>query len=76
MGLLVHAISYGDQRGVVWSAPILFVLLAPLSGGAFVWIHALKLAFVSASAEDRSDRLLARGMVAGNVEQITGGTRF
>ena len=53
---------------------IFFVLFAPLSGGAFVWIRALGLAFVLASAEDRSDRLLARGMVRGDVEQVAGGT--
>ena len=68
LGLPGRAISHGDQRGVVRPAPILFVLLAPLSGGAFVWIRALGLAFVPASAEDRSDRLLARGVVGGNVE--------
>ena len=76
LGLLAYVVSCGDQRGVVRSASILLVLLAPLCGGALVWVRALGLAFVLASAEDRSDRLLARGMVAGNVEQITGGTRF
>ena len=74
LGLSGRAISCGDQRGVVRPASILLVLLAPLSGGAFVWICALGLAFVPASAEDCPDRLLARGMVGGNVEQITGGT--
>ena len=76
LGLPGRAISHGDQRDVVRPAPILLVLLAPLSGGAFVWIHALGLAFVSASAKDRSDRLLARGMVGGDVEQIAGGAGF
>ena len=33
----------------------------------------LGLAFVLASIEDRSDRLLSRGMVSGDVEQVTGG---
>ena len=36
-------------------------------------VHALGLAFVPASVEDRSDRLLARGVVSGDVEQVTGG---
>ena len=36
LGLLARAISHGDHRGVVRSAPILFVLLAPLCGGALV----------------------------------------
>ena len=67
-------ISYGDQRGVVQSAPIFFVLLAPLCGGALVLVHALGLAFVLASVEDRFDRLLTGDMVRGDVEQVVGGT--
>ena len=76
LGLPTHTISYGDQRGVGRSAPILFVLLAPLCGGALVLVLALGLAFVLASIEDCFDRLLARGMVCGDVEQVTGGTRL
>ena len=68
LGLLARAISRGDQRGVVRSKLILFVLLAPLCRGALVWVRALGLAFVPASAEDRSDCLLARGVVGGDVE--------
>ena len=34
----------------------------------------LGLAFVPASIEDHSDRLLARGVVRGDVEQVMGGT--
>ena len=37
-------------------------------------VRALGLAFVPASVEDRSDCLFARGVVSGDVEQITGGT--
>ena len=37
-------------------------------------VLALGLALVLASAEDRSDHLLTRGMVCGNVEQVAGGT--
>ena len=37
-------------------------------------VHALGLAFVPASVEDFSDRLLTGGMVRGDVEQVTGGT--
>ena len=37
-------------------------------------VCALGLAFVLASVEDRSDRLLARGVVSGDVEQVPGGT--
>ena len=76
LGLPGHAISRGDQHDVVCPTPILLVLLAPLSGGAFVWIHALGLALVLASIEDRSNCLLAEGVVGGNVEQIAGGAGF
>ena len=68
LGLLARAISRGDQRGVVRSAPILFVLLAPLCGGALVLVHALGLAFVPVPVEDRSDHLLTGGVVSGDVE--------
>ena len=37
-------------------------------------VHMLGLAFVPASVEDCSDRLLAGGVVSGDVEQVTGGT--
>ena len=36
-------------------------------------VHALGLAFVPASVEDRSDRLLAGGVVSGDVEQVADG---
>ena len=74
LGLLAYVISYSDLRGVGWSVSILFVLLAPLSGGALILVPALSLAFVPASVEDRSDRLLAEGMVSGDIEQVAGGT--
>ena len=73
LGLLARAISCSDQCGVVRSAPILFVLLAPLCGGALILVIALGLAFVLASNEDHSDRLLARDMVHGDVEMVVGG---
>ena len=74
LGLLAHVISHGDQHGVGRSAPILLVLFAPLRGGALVLVLTLGLALVSASIEGRSDCLLARGMVRGDVEQVAGGT--
>ena len=37
-------------------------------------VLALGLAFVPTPVEDRSDRLLAGGMVRGDVEQVAGGT--
>ena len=70
LGLVARAISYGDQRGVVRSGSILFVLLAPLCGGALILVHALGLAFVSASIEDC---LLTGGVVCGDIEQVVGG---
>ena len=37
-------------------------------------ILTLGLALVPASAKDRSNRLLARGVVRGDIEQVAGGT--
>ena len=68
LGLLARASSHGDQCGVVRSAPVLFVLLAPLCGGTLVLVLTLGLALILASTKDHSDRLLARGMVRGNIE--------
>ena len=68
LGLLACAVSCSNQRGVVRSMPVLFVLLAPLCGGALVLVRALGLTFVLASVEDRSDRILAGGVVSGDVE--------
>ena len=36
-------------------------------------VHAFGLAFVLASVEDHSDRLLTEGMVSGDVKQVAGG---
>ena len=74
LGLLARVISCGDQRGVGRLASILFVLFAPLCGGALVLILVVGLALVLASTKDHSDRLLAGGMDRGDVEQVTGGT--
>ena len=74
LGPLARAISYGDQRGVVQSTSILFVLLAPLCGGALVLVLALSLAIVLASIEDCSDSLLAGGVVCDDIEHVMGGT--
>ena len=74
LGQFAHLISCGDQHGVVRSAPILFVLLAPFYGGALILVRARGLAFVLASIEDRSNRLLAGGVVSGDVKQVAGGT--
>ena len=76
LGLLPCTINCGDQCGVGRLASTLFVLLAPLRGGALVLVLALGLALVPASVEDRSDCLLTGGMVHGDVEQVSGGTRL
>ena len=76
LGLLARTIGRDDQSEVGRSTPILLVLLAPLHGGALVLVLVLGLALVPASVEDRSDRLLAGGMVRGDVEQVVGGTRL
>ena len=73
LGLFARVVSRGDQRVVRRSAAIFSVLFAPLRGGAFVLILALGLAFVPASIEDRSNHLLAGGMVRGDIEQVVGG---
>ena len=52
---------------------ILLVLLAPLCGGAFTLVLTLGLAPIPTAAEYRPNRLLARGVVCGNVELIAGG---
>ena len=57
LGLLARTNSYGEQRGVGQSVPILLVL-APLCGGALILILVLGLALVPTSVEDRSDCLL------------------
>ena len=68
LGLLAHTVGHGDQSQVGRSVQILLVLLAPLRGGALVLVLALGLDFVLVSIEDRSDRLLIRGVVCGDVE--------
>ena len=55
---------------------IFFVFLAPLHGGAFVQVCALNFDLVSASTKDHSNRLLTRGVVGGDVEQVMGGSGF
>ena len=74
LGLLACAVSCGDQCGVIRSVPVLFVLLAPLCGGALVLVCVLGRAFVPAPIEDRSNRFLAGGVVSGDIEQVMGGT--
>ena len=44
-----------------------------MCGGALALVLALGLAPVSTATEDCPDRLLARGVVCGDVEQVAGG---
>ena len=68
LGLLARAISCSNQSWVGRSMLILLVLLTPLCGGAVTLVLVLGLAPVPAAAKDHSDRLLARGMVCGDIE--------
>ena len=74
LGLLARTVGRDDQSYVGQSASILLVLLALLCGGALTLVLTLGLAPVPTTAEDHPDHLLAKGMVCGNVEQVTGGT--
>ena len=74
LGLLARTICRGDQHGVGRSAPILLVFFAPLSGGALVLVLMFGLAFVPATTKDCSHRLLAGGLVCGDIEQVVGGS--
>ena len=73
LGLLACTIGHDDQSKVGRSASILLVLFVPLHGGALILVLTLGLALVLASTKDHSDRLLAGGVVHGDVEQVTGG---
>ena len=74
LGLLARAVGSGDQSWVGRSAPILLILIALLCGGALALVLTLGLALVLVFAKDHSDRLLAGGVVRGDVEQVAGGT--
>ena len=74
LGLLARTIGHRDQSRVGRSAPILLVLFASLHGGALVLVLVLGLTLVLASTKDHSDRLLAGGMVYGDIEQVASGT--
>ena len=54
--------------------PLLFLLLSGTIGGAFTGVLVPpRLAFEA--VEDRSDRIFARGMAGGDVEEFLGGSR-
>ena len=65
------AVSGGHERALT---PLLFLLLGGTIGGAFVGILVLPRLALEA-VEDRSNHLLARGMVGGDVEELLGGSR-
>ena len=73
LGLLARMIGCGDQGWVGRSSPILLALLPLLCGGALALVLVLGLAPVPTAAEDRPDRLLAGGVVCGDVKQVAGG---
>ena len=53
-------------------APLLVLLLARTVGGTFADVLVL-LCLALEAVEDRSDRLLARGVAGGDVEELLGG---
>ena len=54
--------------------PLLILLLARMVGGAFTDVL-VPLCLALEAIEDRSDRLLARGMAGGDVEELLGGSQ-
>ena len=61
----------GHERAL---ALLLVLLLARIVGGAFVGVL-VPLCLALEWVKDRSDRILARGMAGGNVEELLGGSR-
>ena len=61
--------SGGHERAL---APLLVLLLAGTVGGAFAGVLVL-LCLALEAVEDRSDRLLARGMAGGDAKELLGG---
>ena len=55
-------------------APLLVLLLVGAVGGAFADVL-VPLCLALGTIENHSDRLLARGMVGGDVEELLGGSR-
>ena len=71
-GLLMPlAVGGGNKRAL---APLLVLLLAGMVGGAFAGIL-IPLRLALEAVEDRSDRLLARGMASSDVDELLGGSR-
>ena len=53
--------------------PLPILLLAGTVGGAFAGVF-VPLCLAFKAVEDRSDRILARGMAGGDVEELLGGS--
>ena len=65
------AVDSGHKRAL---APLLVLLLIGAVGGAFIGVLVL-LCLAFEAIENRSDRLLARGVAGGDVEELLGGSR-
>ena len=61
----------GHERALM---PLLVLLLDEMVGGAFVGVL-IPFCLALEVVEDCSDRLLARGMAGGNVEELLGGSQ-
>ena len=71
-GLPTPLVVGGSHERALMSLHVL--LLAGTVGGAFTGIL-VPLHLALEAVEDRSDRLLARGMASGDVEELLGGSR-
>ena len=65
------AVGSGHKRALM---PLLVLLLIGVVGGAFTSVLVL-LCLALETVKDCSDRLLARGVAGGDVEELLGGSR-
>ena len=65
------AVGSGHERALT---PLLVLLLTRTVGGAFAGVL-VPLCLALEAVEDRFDRLLARGVAGGDVEELLGGSR-
>ena len=72
MGLLTPlAVGGGHERALM--PPLVLLLVDGMVGGAFVGVL-VAFRLTLEAIEDRSDRLLTRGMAGGDVKELLGGS--